>query len=373
MSEKEILNLDAETSHETEQQEAKKPAWGRRKVMRFFVAPIFAVLAVAALIAAILSLTVLKPSPYISAQADTSANYVVTSEGVANLISGNVEVSAQADGEVCVAVANTTDAQAWLDAHDDTKAEVTGLESWTKLSVKKSTSKSNAQESVDFKDSDLWQNIECADNSAKISLTGASASQRILVYSTSGVKSVQMKWLRPSGSEYDQATPWFAAMTVLAICALLSATWLASADPFGVQHRKLQKAAQEEARRQADGAEALTSTPNTRHRNAQSGLFSQFFNHQKSSAETGQSEAQPQPIVIDPSSVNLVGSTGAGAADTAWSPSLINYPTIPETENKAAGAVDAADLSGEELLEYLARLAIQDRKEGSHETSESNE
>ncbi|WP_018143253.1 hypothetical protein [Alloscardovia criceti] len=372
-----------------------EPSWNRPKVMRLICGPLFAVLAIVALVLAILNLTIFKPAKIVTAQTSTDSTYVVTNAGVADLISNEVsvtatikETAAERDAAVagdenaekrtvCVAVGSTTDVDAWMTAQAVAYTTIDGLSSWSELSTSSvAQSGTAAQDSVAMADSDLWQQSNCAERTVTLRLTSVQGNQKVIMYSPSGISSVRMNWTRSTLP--NTALPWFILAAVAAVLSALSFTWLAGADPFGVQRRKAKREAERAALIEAHGEEALIpgidtpyvpyqkkSTSGITHRTRKNGIFSRLFSvpaTQEQDKAEEDTEKKNTPIVVDPSSVNMVASTGAGASDHAWSPSVINH-TGPAQESVDGDVSNTGSgLSGEDYLEYFARLAIEDRK-----------
>lgn len=387
-----------------------KNSWTRKKVMRVFIAPLCIVLAVAACVMAVLNLTIFKPSKVSAATATTSSTYVVTNPGVANMVDDEVLITAtiketaaqrakavtgdeNADKRtVCVAVGRSTDVDAWMKAQGVAYTVVSGLKSWSQLSTQ-AVAKSGqaAKDAVDMGESDLWSQVNCAERTATLRLTGAQGNQRVVMYSPSSISSIRLQWMRSTLP--NTSAPWFSASAVLAVLAILSFTWLAGDDPFGSQRRK--KAREEAAAAAAaagqtgaaqEGVPGIDtpyvpyqkkSTSGITHRTRKQGVFGKLFESKKNqSTDQNRASSEPsvsaeneqtnKPIIVDPSSVNLVASTSAGANDTAWSPAVINRPAA-----SAVGEDTQTNLSGEELLEYFARLAIEDRSQSGDAATEA--
>lgn len=388
-----------------------KNSWTRKKVMRVFIAPLCIALAVAACVMAVLNLTIFKPSKVSAATATTSSTYVVTNPGVANMVDDEVLITAtiketaaqrakavtgdeNADKRtVCVAVGRSTDVDAWMKAQGVAYTVVSGLKSWSQLSTQ-TVAKSGqaAKDAVDMGESDLWSQVNCAERTATLRLTGAQGNQRVVMYSPSSISSIRLQWMRSTLP--NTSAPWFSASAVLAVLAILSFTWLAGDDPFGSQRRK--KAREEAAAAAAaagqtgaaqEGVPGIDtpyvpyqkkSTSGITHRTRKQGVFGKLFESKKNqSTDQNRASSEPsvsaeneqtnKPIIVDPSSVNLVASTGAGANDTAWSPAVINRPAA-----SAVGEDTQTNLSGEELLEYFARLAIEDRSQSGDAATEAS-
>jgi len=107
-----------------------------RVVNRRILSVIIAVLGLVAIVLAVCSATVWRPSS--TAQASLAQNpeqhYVVTEPGVLSLVESDVKVTAtaaEADQQVLIAVGHAQDVDAWLDS--DPYISVTGLEDWNTL------------------------------------------------------------------------------------------------------------------------------------------------------------------------------------------------------------------------------------------------
>ncbi|TCD54084.1 hypothetical protein EJ419_05355 [Alloscardovia theropitheci] len=402
------FSLPDQQSEVREQAEGKEPdmkkSWSRSKVMRVIVMPVFAVLTVVALVMAILNLTVLRPAQVVSASANTNSNYVVVDAGVANLVADNVAVTAtiretaaqrsaavtgdenSANRMMCVAVGSTTDVDAWMRGQAVEYTTIRGLSSWTGLATGTVERSGRAvRNAVDMSESDLWSQSNCAERTATLRVVGAQANQKIVIYSPSGVASVRMNWTRQNMP--NTSLPWFAWMVVFAVMSALSFTWLAGEDPFGSKRRQAKREAlrASQAALRGDnepipGVDApyvpyqKKSKSGITHRTRQGGFFSNLFGknqEDRSGTANENEEEKSKPIVVDPSSVNLVASTGADTTDNAWSPSVINRPIAAQDTQTNSDSNTGSGLSGEELLEYLARLAIEDR--GNAENSSNSQ
>lgn len=335
-----------------------KKSWTRKKIMRVVIAPLFVVLAVAACVMGVLNLTILKPSNITTASATTSTNYVVTNSGVADLLGHEVSVTAttkksaaasqtttdekKADkNTVCLAVGTDTDVDAWMKSQGVAYTAVSGLSSWTQLSTQ-SVAKTGAaaKDAVAMNESDLWRDIKCSESTATLRLDGVQAGEKVIVYSPSGVSSVRLQWVRQNLP--NTSVPWFSAAAVLLVIAILAFTWLSGDDPFGSKRRQEARAAAAAAGSQEEGAGVpgvdapyvpyqKKSTSGITHRTRKKGLFGKLFAGKKDNQSDTSADSQnpsvaaqsSQPIIVDPSSVNLVASTGAGANDTAWSWQLL--------------------------------------------------
>ncbi|MDK7286292.1 hypothetical protein QP476_09550, partial [Bifidobacterium bifidum] len=82
-----------------------------------------------------------------------------------------------------------------------------------------------AKDAVDMGESDLWSQVNCAERTATLRLTGAQGNQRVVMYSPSSISSIRLQWMRSTLP--NTSAPWFSASAVLAVLAILSFTWLA--------------------------------------------------------------------------------------------------------------------------------------------------
>ncbi|OTA26569.1 hypothetical protein B9G54_04060 [Alloscardovia macacae] len=383
-----------ETSEAHEEEGSPLKKWDRRRIMRWIVMPLAAVLAVAALVMGVLNLTILRPARVVSASAETSTNYVVLDAGVANLVSSEVSVTAtikesaeqrsqarsgddnSAQRMMCVVAGSTTDVDAWMAAQAVAYTRVTGLRNWTSLSTQNvAKTGTAAKDQVQLSDSDLWALSNCAERTATLRITGAQPYEKIIAYSPSGVSSVRVNWNRTNMP--NTAIPWFSWAAVFIVVAVLAMTWLSGEDPFGAQRRK-RKREEQLAALEARGIDTgmipsldepyvpyqKKSKTGITHRTRTNGLFGGLFGKKETTPEDSTQKDTPKPTVVDPSSVNLVASTGAGATDSAWSPSVIN-----RTDSQAQGE-QMGTLTGQELLEYLARLAVEGRSDTAQDAAE---
>jgi len=106
-------------------------------VNRRILSAIIAVLGLLAIVLAVCSATVWRPSATAKATlaASPTQNYVVTQPGVLSRVDSKVTVTATADSgeDVFLAVGHSADVNAWL--ANDPYVSVTGMESWEKLSA----------------------------------------------------------------------------------------------------------------------------------------------------------------------------------------------------------------------------------------------
>ena len=409
------LNADTTQSHDADgsatdrsaagnaevKETAMKVSWSRAQIMRRIVMPIFAVLAVVAVIVGVLNLTLWRPNRVVTASTSTNSNYVVVNAGVANLVSSNVsatatirETAAQRESAtagddnsakrmMCVVVGSTTDVNAWMRAQAVEYTEITGLSSWSQLSTSTVAKEGQAAKNrVELSESDLWQQSNCAERTATLRVTAAQPNQKIIIYSPSGVASVRLNWNRETIP--NTGLPWFMWAIVFAVVAVLAFTWLSGDDPFGAKRRKAKREAQQAAiaARIAAGEDTglipgvdtpyvpyqKKSNSGITHRTSPNGVFAKLakrfsrtnesdMQNSDNASQSADTSAKNSPIVVDPSSVNLVASTGAGNSDSAWSPAVINR-SAADSDSQSS---DNSSLSGTELLEYLQRLALEDR------------
>jgi len=103
-------------------------------VNRRILSAIIAVLGLLAIVLAVCSATVWRPSATAKATlaASPTQNYVVTQPGVLSRVDSKVTVTATADSgeDVFLAVGHSADVNAWL--ANDPYVSVTGMESWEK-------------------------------------------------------------------------------------------------------------------------------------------------------------------------------------------------------------------------------------------------
>lgn len=155
----------------------------RTRVMRFIVSPILLTLALICAVFAILTMTVWRPSPLVSATTTVSTRYAVTDPGVLGLVDKNVGIRVKAEQPICAALATSQDAAGWISGQQHTR--ITGLDSWTALSTRTqiATVVADSGGTTAFKDSDMWQRVQCGSD-ITLQTSAAPSSSRVLLIDT---------------------------------------------------------------------------------------------------------------------------------------------------------------------------------------------
>lgn len=370
-------------------------------IMRGVVTPILGLLAVACVVLGLLNATEWKPNPDVTASAKASGTrYVLVDPGVLGMVdrdatltvtaSGSREAEPAAEGaepvepEVCVALASGKDATGWLQG--ERYVRVTGMQDWshmTTATAKPHGSAAGDEGAVAFKDSDMWTDVVCGEPSATLRVNGVKDGQIALVDLgvEDGQASLEFSWVRQTLPDF--AMPFYFGAGILAIMAVLTAS------VFAMPAHKRRKKVVEKAEGEEEPENGETSTSRDGHgtRHAEVGFgealagtflwFASLF-HRSShrgkhggsgrvAASSGGSGAAGKPVVIDPTSRNMVAEaqTDAGADADAEGAAEAGEPSGEETT-----VISAADLAA-----YFARFASEseatgdgtDAKEGDDE------
>lgn len=163
----------------------------RKAVLRRIVAPIFAAIAICAVIVGVLNLTVWRVNPQVDIATDTvQTSYMVTDAGVLDTTDGAVTITARSGQKttsskiksnqpvVCLAIASSADATGWLEG--STYTRITGYTSWERFATTQNKAKGKAEQSaVAFAQSDMWQQLKCG--TGKVSVTWQHAAGKDVV------------------------------------------------------------------------------------------------------------------------------------------------------------------------------------------------
>lgn len=213
-------------------------------IMRLIVAPIIAFIALIVALFAVLTATVWKPNPRLSAQMQASTQYIATDLGVLSLFgkSEKVEVKASSQHNVCLAVASSQNVTGWIGDAKYTRIE--GLSNWRTLQVNEARNSGFSAPStklppVFFQNSDLWNQVKCGTD-VQLSLKPAenesiivdvypkiSADKSIDSATQLAPATVQLTW--PDINPPNQSIPLGVTAILLFICATLCATVLSTA------------------------------------------------------------------------------------------------------------------------------------------------
>ena len=295
---------------------AKRPS-RHAKIMRGVVTPIFGLLAVAAVVLGYMNATMWKPSTEITASATMSGSrYVVTDPNVLTLL--------------------------------DQNATITGLASWSELSTQKGSSTSqgaptSADDAVSFKDSDMWTAVKCGTGSVSLKSKKTGASTVAIVDLGENVTNakVQLHWVRSEVPDF--AMPFYLSGGLLAVLAVLCASVFAM-PPHKRRKRMVEGMASAVIEEEAPASIAVSGKPDGASRRNRR----RHATHRRSgraSSQSSQSEATETPVIIDPSSRNLVADQQTGAESGA-------EPGLSAGDNESTSVI-----TPDELQAYFSRLA----------------
>ena len=371
---------------------AKRPS-RHAKIMRGVVTPIFGLLAVAAVVLGYMNATMWKPSTEITVSATMSGSrYVVTDPNVLTLLDQNATItvdSGSSQDEACVALGSSKDVAGWV-ASEKSYTRITGLASWSELSTQKGSSTSqgaptSADDAVSFKDSDMWTAVKCGTGSVSLKSKKTGASTVAIVDLGENVTNakVQLHWVRSEVPDF--AMPFYLSGGLLAVLAVLCASVFAMPP-----HKRRNKRAfamvegvgvnegdENEVSAWVKNAETAASnrarsrSRHGRRRHAEHNRR-RHATHRRSgraSSQSSQSEATETPVIIDPSSRNLVADQQNTIAE---SQPTVSESTVFESTAGESSVDDEATsvISQDELAAYFARLA---QEEVQTETQEDGQ
>lgn len=346
--------VDAESTESMEDAETQKSERPTRHamIMRGVVTPIFGLLAVAAIVLGVLNATIWKPSSEITASANvTGSRYVVTDPGVLTLLDKNTTMtvkSSSSKDETCVALASTKDAAGWV-ASEKSYQRISGLTSWTELGVQKGEPIKNQSGSSDdanevaFKDSDMWTSVKCGNGSVTFDSKDPAASTVAIMDlgSHKASATISMHWVRSEVPDF--AMPFYLSGGLLAVIAVLCASVFAM-PPHKRRKRMVEGMASAVIEEEAPASIAVSGKPDGASRRNRR----RHATHRRSgraSSQSSQSEATETPVIIDPSSRNLVADQQTGAESGA-------EPGLSAGDNESTSVI-----TPDELQAYFSRLA----------------
>ena len=329
---------------------AKRPS-RHAKIMRGVVTPIFGLLAVAAVVLGYMNATIWKPSTEITASATMSGSrYAVTDPNVLTLLDQNATItvdSGSSQDEACVALGPSKDVAGWV-ASEKSYTRITGLASWSELSTQKGSSTSqgapaSADDAVAFKDSDMWTAVKCGTGSISLESkkTGASTVAIVDLGENATNAKVQLHWVRSEVPDF--AMPFYLSGGLLAVLAVLCASVFAM-PPHKRRKRMVEGTASAVIEEEAPASIAVSGKPDGASRRNRR----RHATHRRSgraSSQSSQSEATETPVIIDPSSRNLVADQQTGAESGA------------ETGFSAGDNESTSVITPDELQAYFSRLA----------------
>ncbi|KAA8828479.1 hypothetical protein [Bifidobacterium myosotis] len=379
------MNAEEQTTEPDRDAESKRPT-RHAKIMRGVVTPIFGLLAVTAIVLGVLNATMWKPSAEITASASvTGTQYIVTDAGVLNLLDQNTTLTAESKSssdQVCVALGPAKDVTGWIG--QDSYQRVTGMSSWSELSVERAGSGnsggsssssddssdssgtsgsaagptagtaagSTAKDEVAFKDSEMWTSVKCGKGSATLNVTKATGATVAIVElgDDASDATVKLHWVRSQVPDF--AMPFYLSGGLLAVIAVLCASVFAMPPHKRRNKRIIEGTAHEiveaglsfaeRAERAAAGGApsyptAAANGGRKRRRHA---------GHRRGAKPAGESVAEdrPQsPVIIDPASRNLVADQQHASAASTESPATVLAGSAEHAGNAAS---DATGVSG---------------------------
>ena len=346
-------------------------------IMRGIVTPIFGLLAVAAIVFGVLNATEWKPNTEVNAAANTSSRYVVADPGVLSVVDNQVDmtISSSSSAKICVAVGMPQDVTGWIAGHTYTR--LTGLSSWTQLSVEQTKAPGDAaaaEGDVTLEQSDLWQSVTCGTDSVRLQRDAETDGNAAVFIDANADASaddesgspltISLHWTRATVPDY--ATPLYFIGGLLAVAAVLSASL------FAVHPTKRRK--KESSGAPSRGREEIKLTipqlvggalgafasaiasmlhigkQSHRRHARRAGSASQSA---VSSATSSSTTATPAtPAVVDVTARNLVAEQAGQSGQTPQAAQFGQTSTLNESSDDEATSV----ISPDELQAYIERL-----------------
>ena len=291
---------------------AKRPS-RHAKIMRGVVTPIFGLLAVAAVVLGYMNATMWKPSTEITASATMSGSrYVVTDPNVLTLLDQNATItvdSGSSQDEACVALGSSKDVAGWVASEKSyTRHHRIGImeraEHPRREAARVRERPTSADDAVSFKDSDMWTAVKCGTGSVSLKSKKTGASTVAIVDLGENVTNakVQLHWVRSEVPDF--AMPFYLSGGLLAVLAVLCASVFAM-PPHKRRKRMVEGMASAVIEEEAPASIAVSGKPDGASRRNRR----RHATHRRSgraSSQSSQSEATETPVIIDPSSRNLV-------------------------------------------------------------------
>lgn len=360
---------------------AGKPARSKSEarrawIMRGLITPILGLLAVTCIALGLLNATIWKPSREITAATSVSGvQYVTTDPGVLSLVDSQAELtvsSASSGDNVCVALGSGKDINGWLAG--SAYARVTGMSSWTQLSIEqvKASGTSDASGSSDessavaFKDSDMWTKVSCGNGTVtmKTDVSSSSPTMAVIDLGKSGKADVSLHWVRQTLPDF--AVPFYFAGGLLAVMAALTASLFAM-PPH--KRRKRTVAGTAVQAEEVKVSEAIAGSWSAiRPKPASETRRSRRRHASHRITDTGTilpvETTGSQPTIVDPASRNLVAEAAdAAGADDAATSEPVNHeqpatePDKAQPEQQTFDEAATSVITPAELQAYFARLA----------------
>ncbi|MBR4399950.1 MAG: hypothetical protein IKT06_03375 [Aeriscardovia sp.] len=131
------------------------------KIIRAALSAVFTALAVVFFILSAFSSALWKSRSEISASLSSSSLYLVSVPGLLSLTGSRVKVAAFSSSPVCVAIAQSADAQGWVGSSP--YVQINGLSSWKNLRSRPLSGSQSYpdKDPVPFQDSDMWEKVDC--------------------------------------------------------------------------------------------------------------------------------------------------------------------------------------------------------------------
>ena len=389
------MNAEEQTTEPDRDAESKRPT-RHAMIMRGVVTPIFGLLAVAAIVLGVLNATMWKPSAEITASASvTGTQYIVTDAGVLNLLDQNTTLTAESkssSNQVCVALGPAKDVTGWIG--QDSYQRVTGMSSWSELSVERAgmgnsggsssdtgsgsspsddssdssgtsgsaagstagtAAGSTAKDEVAFKDSEMWTSVKCGKGSATLNVTKATGATVAIVDlgDEASDATVKLHWVRSQVPDF--AMPFYLSGGLLAVIAVLCASVFAMPPHKRRNKRIIEGTAHEIVEAGLSFAEraeraAAGGTPSYPTAAANGGRKRRrHAGHRRGAKPAGESvaEERPQsPVIIDPASRNLVADQQHASAASTESPATVLAGSAEHAGNVSSDAAGVPGTSG---------------------------
>ncbi|BDR54054.1 hypothetical protein KIMH_01650 [Bombiscardovia apis] len=374
------------TQEKQDASSAKRTPTPRAKIMRGIVTPIFGLLAVACVVFGVLNSTLWKPSPQVDAEAVVRSQYIVTDPGVLQLVDDSATITAsivtgsgtsREQSQICVAIGSAQDAAGWVSGH--TYQRIKGLDDWDKLSTgsEKIAGKDSAkaENQVDFRHSDMWQQVKCSASSVSLETTTNQTGQVAIISVEPASKSgqdqqtkstpaqpqvkIRMHWLRHKLPNF--AMPLYFAGALLALLAALSASVFAM-EP---SQRRKSKEDRPEERKQIGIFEALGTVISPFSHKGKGGAE----RHSRHSAESSE-PAESKPKVVDVHAKNMVADQqGEADSDNKLAETQAAEPETPEN-GKGSGSDNSFQAY---LKRFLTETGGQAKLSEPEESSQADE
>ena len=198
----------------------------------------------------------------------------------------------------------------------------------------------SADDAVAFKDSDMWTAVKCGTGSVSLESkkTGASTVAIVDLGENATNAKVQLHWVRSEVPDF--AMPFYLSGGLLAVLAVLCASVFAM-PPHKRRKRMVEGTASAVIEEEAPASIAVSGKPDGASRRNRR----RHATHRRSGRASSQSEANETPVIIDPSSRNLVADQQTGAESGA------------ETGFSAGDNESTSVITPDELQAYFSRLA----------------